>query len=919
MTEMAVAGRRETRSVCPYCGTGCGVILEHDEKRVFAVRGDPAHPANFGALCTKGRGLAATLDRERLSSPLRRARRDAAPKRVSWHAALDEAAARFAAAIEAHGPEACAFYVSGQLSTEDYYVVNKLARGLIGTNHIDTNSRLCMASTVSAYKASLGQDSVPGCYEDLEQADLILIAGANPAFAHPILFRRIEAARERNPDLFLITIDPRRTPTAMVSDLHVALAPGTDVAFFHGLVHILMRDGRLDRDFIREHTEGFEALREIAYDYPPRRVADICHIPVEVLERAAAAWGKARAATSLWCQGLNQSSHGTDKNHALINLHLVTGHIGRPGAGPLSLTGQPNAMGGREVGGMPQLLPGHRELANEAHRAEIAALWGVPDLNPAPGLTAVPLFQAAAEGRIKALWIACTNPVVSLPETRLVDAALRAADFVVVQEAYYPTETAAYADLLLPAASFAEREAVVTNSERRISLMGKAVHPPGEARPDWEIFRDFAHTLGVALDATRVPRVAGETHALRARRLFAFATHRTVFDEYKACTEGRDLDITGLDWRELEAGPRQWPYPRGASEGRARLYTDHVFATPSGRARLSAAPYQPVAEPVSQAFPFHLTTGRLRDQWHTMSRTGLDAGLFAHDPEAVLSIHPLDAAGLGIQDGDLVTAESRRGAVTVRARAHEEVAPGTVFLPMHFGARFSARGAVNVLTEAAARDPVSNQPELKHAAVAVRKTALPWAGRLVRRLEPGLWEAARALLPELGYGALARHACGSAEALVLRFAFPEPPGEAWAGRLATLFALRDGMVVGYQDSRGVRKHILLRDERLWGFCLLGDDATGAWLQDLLLTEAEVGAWRHALVAPTVPAGAVSVSVSGRLICQCRGVGEAVIRQSIEDGARTVAAVSARCGAGAACGSCRPEIAALLGARPASPT
>jgi assimilatory nitrate reductase catalytic subunit len=631
------------------------------------------------------------------------------------------------------------------------------------------------------------------------------------------------------------------------------------------------------------------------------------------LEEAAAVWGRARAATSLWCQGLNQSSHGTDKNRALINLHLVTGQIGRPGAGPFSLTGQPNAMGGREVGGMPQLLPGHREIANDAHRAEIAALWGIPTLNPTPGLTAVPLFSALAKGHIKALWIACTNPVVSLPETRLVEAALRAASFVVVQEAFHPTETAAFADLLLPAASFAERDAVVTNSERRISLMRQAVHPPGEALPDWQIFRDFAHALGSALDATPVAQVAGETHARRARRLFAFATHRDVFDEYKTCTAGRDLDITGLDWSRLEAGPQQWPYPQGASGGQARLYTDHVFATPNGRARLAAVSFQPVAESVSATYPWHLTTGRLRDQWHTMSRTGLSPGLFAHAPEALLSVHPRDAAGLGICDGDLVTVESRRGAATVRARTHEEVPPGTVFLPMHFGARFSARGAANTLTDASARDPVSNQPELKHAAVAVRKAALPWPGLVIRRVEPGLWEAARALLPELSYGALARHDSLLGEVLVLRLAFAERPGEDWARRLAALFALHDGEVVGYQDSRGVSKQALLRNDRLCGVCLLGDDTTGAWLLDLLLAGADVGAWRHHLVAPVVPAAAGAPR--GRLVCQCRAVSEEDIRQSIKAGALTVAAVGLRCGAGTECGSCRPEIAALLSEKP----
>jgi len=907
---MTDVSHRETRSVCPYCGTGCGVILEHDDERVFAVRGDPMHPANFGALCTKGRALATTLGPEgRLLHPLRRMHRGETPQLVSWESALAEAATRFAKIIAKHGPESCAFYVSGQLSTEDYYVVNKLAKGFIGTNHMDTNSRLCMASAVSGYKASLGQDSVPGCYEDLEKADVILIAGANPAFAHPVLFRRIEAARRQNPRLFVITLDPRRTATATESDLHVPLAPGTDVAFFHGVIHILMRDGRLNMRFIQDHTEGFEALRERVYEYGPRQVANICQISVEALEQTAAVWGQARAALSLWCQGLNQSHRGTDKNRALINLHLVTGQIGRPGTGPLSLTGQPNAMGGREVGGMPQLLPGHREVTDANHRAEIAALWGVPDLNPTPGLTAVPLFSALAEGRIKAVWIACTNPVVSMPETRLVEAALKNAEYVVVQEAFYPTETAAFADLLLPAASFAERAAIVTNSERRISLMRQAVKAPGEGLPDWQIFCRFAHALGGALDTLGLPEVAFETHAARARRLFPYGSHCDVFEEYKRCTQGRDLDITGLNLARLQEGPQQWPYPEGATVGRARLYEDHVFPTTSGRARLAAPLYEGVAEPVTKAYPLHLTTGRLRDQWHTMSRTGRSAALFAHAPDAVLAIHPDDARALGVANVDLVCVDGARGTVTVRAETTESVKPGTLFLPMHFGARFSAHGAVNVLTEGAALDPVSGQPELKHVAVRVRPAHLPWAGRVVRRLEPGLWEAASHLLSEFPYASLSRRESVLGEALVFTFALAMRPDEELAARLDTTFLMRVGEVVGYQDSRGVSKQILLREGRLWGLRLLGDGATGDWLQDLLLTGADVGAWRHELVAPTVPSAAPLLR--GRLICQCRGAAEEDIRRAVRAGARTVAAIGSACGAGTECGSCRPELAALL--------
>lgn len=901
--------RMVTRSVCPYCGTGCGVLLEHDTDRIFAVRGDPLHPANFGALCTKGRALAETMEGERILTPLMRPARNLDPEPASWQEALQQAARHFAEVLRDHGPQACAFYVSGQLSTEDYYVVNKLAKGFLGTNHIDTNSRLCMASTVSAYKASLGQDSVPGCYEDIELADVILIAGANPAFAHPIVFRRIEAARKKNPSLFVMTIDPRRTPTAAASDLHIPLTPGTDVAFFHGMLHILMRDGLINKRFIDNHTEGFSALRHVVYDYTPTRVAALCGLSVEVIESAANAFGRAQRALSLWCQGLNQSSHGTDKNRALINLHLATGQIGHPGAGPFSLTGQPNAMGGREVGGMPSLLPGHREISRTEDRTEIAGLWGIAAINPEPGLSAVPLFSAAAAGRIKALWIACTNPVVSLPDTRLVESALKAAKYVVVQEAYYPTETTAFADVVLPAASFGERDAVVTNSERRISLMRQAIKAPGLSRPDWQIFRDFAHALGSQMDAIGIPPVGRETHSDRAQRLFPFASHRDVFDEYRRCTKGRDIDITGLDWEALEAGPQQWPYPAGARHGQARLYENHVFATLNGQARFAAIDYKPVAEPVSPAYAWHLTTGRLRDQWHTMSRTGQVAGLFSHVPEAMLTLHPTDAQNIGVANADLVTVTGLQGTVTVRAEVSNTVHEGTVFLPMHFGARFSAGGAVNALTAASALDPISGQPELKHVAVALKKAALPFTGTLIRRLEPGLWAAARPLLTRFPYASLWRRASALGEVMVFRFADASMPTADLEALLDHTFSMATGEVVTYKDSRGTSKSMLIRTGRLWGVRLLGDDRTAPWLEDLLLTGADVGPMRHRLVAlaePDAQAGAISP-----LVCQCRGVCEQAIRDAVQAGASTVEAVGAMCGAGVECGSCRPEIGALL--------
>jgi assimilatory nitrate reductase catalytic subunit len=416
----------ETRSTCPYCGVGCGVVIEHDEQRITGVRGDTAHPANFGELCTKGRTLHLTAAPQalaaRLAHPLRRPDRGSVPVRVEWEEVLEDVAGRFAACIREHGPDSVAFYISGQLLTEDYYVFNKLAKGLIGTNNIDTNSRLCMSSAVAGYKQTLGADAPPACYEDVDHAGCLFIAGSNTAWAHPILYRRIEAARERNPDLKIVVVDPRRTVTAAAADLHLAIEPGTDVALFHGMLHLMLWDERVDRAFIAAHTAGFDALKTIVREYTPKLVAEICGIAESELVTAAR-WFGAGPTLSLYCQGLNQSSSGTAKNAALVNLHLATGQIGKPGAGPFSLTGQPNAMGGREVGGLANLLSAHRDLDDPEHRAEVAALWGVPSVPARPGLTAVELFDALAAGTVKMVWIACTNPAQSLPDQATVRAA----------------------------------------------------------------------------------------------------------------------------------------------------------------------------------------------------------------------------------------------------------------------------------------------------------------------------------------------------------------------------------------------------------------------------------------------------------------------------------------------------------------
>jgi assimilatory nitrate reductase catalytic subunit len=593
----------ETKSTCCYCGVGCGVIIEHDRERITRVRGDPDHPANFGRLCTKGTTLHLTTRPEgRALYPELRLERDAPRARVGGDQALDHAARRFADIIRRHGPDAVAFYVSGQMLTEDYYVFNKLAKALVGSNNIDTNSRLCMSSAVAAYKQTLGADTPPCCYDDIAHADCIVIAGSNTAYAHPVTYRRIEDAKRANPQLKIVVIDPRRTDTAAGADLHLPILPGSDIVLLNALLHVLLWEGLVDHRYIRDHTEGFEQLRDAVREVTPAAAAQVCGVPAEDIVTAARWFGNARAALSLWCQGLNQSHHGTHNGAALIHLHLATGQIGRPGAGPFSLTGQPNAMGGREVGGMANLLPAHRDLSNPEHRAEVARLWGVDSIPEKPGKTAVELFEAMRQGEIKAVWIACTNPAQSLPDQGRVREALSRCQFVVLQEAYTNTETADFADLLLPAATWGEKEGTVTNSERRISHVRRAIAAPAEALPDWQIGRDFALRLGQRLGRD-------------AARLFPYFHPEQVFLEHAETTRGRDLDITGLSYAVLDrAGPQQWPFPETAHAGQARLYGDGRFCTSSGRARFIRLDAALTAEATHARMPLHLNTGRLRDQ-----------------------------------------------------------------------------------------------------------------------------------------------------------------------------------------------------------------------------------------------------------------------------------------------------------------
>ncbi|HRP23032.1 MAG TPA: molybdopterin-dependent oxidoreductase [Thauera sp.] len=897
----------ETRATCPYCGVGCGVLIEHDGERITGVRGDPVHPANFGRLCTKGSTLhLSARPQTRLLHPELRRARGEPRQRVGWDEAIATAAGRFAEVINTHGPDAVAFYISGQLLTEDYYVFNKAMKGLIGSNNVDTNSRLCMSSAVAAYKQTLGADAPPCAYEDFDHADCILIAGANPAYAHPVAFRRIEDAKKARPHMKLIVVDPRRTDTAASADLHLAILPGTDIWLYNAMLHVLLDEGLIDADFIAAHTEGFDALREHVRDITPAAAAEVCGVPAADIVTAARWWGQSAAALSLWCQGLNQSTHGTHNGTALIALSLATGKIGKPGCGPFSLTGQPNAMGGREVGGLANLLSAHRDLANPAHREEVARLWGVDSVPATPGLTAVELFQAAREGRIKALWIACTNPAQSMPELELVREALQCCDFVVLQEAFRSTETAPFADLMLPAATWGEKEGTVTNSERRITHVRRALPPPGEARPDWRIVCDFARALGPLIGKPQ------------ATYMFAYDGVEAIFAEHVASTAGRDLDITGLDYALLDAaGPQQWPFPAAAraagAAGRARLYADGCFPTASGRARFVVPVQASTAEQVDERYPLHLTTGRLRDQWHGMSRTGKVARLYSHVDEARIELNPAELQARGLRSGELLRVSSRRGRLVLRAYASDEVRRGQAFVAMHWGRNVLDSGGINLLV-GGALDPFSKQPELKHTAIAIERAELPWQMLLMRveRDECAATEQAEALVPWLERFAYASLALAGREraAVVMRVAHDQPIPPAWLAELDAVLGLDDECVVSYEDPRrGISKRALIEDERLVGLRLAGETLAGAWLRELMVEAQSTAALRRWLLAPLSAPPAAAVG-RGRIVCNCLNVSENEIVAAIGAGA-DFDALQAQLACGTSCGSCVPEIRRML--------
>ncbi|MFA9460679.1 molybdopterin-dependent oxidoreductase [Thiohalorhabdus sp. Cl-TMA] len=878
MSEQREAG--PVRTTCPYCGVGCGVRAAGGPEGA-AVQGDRRHPANAGRLCSKGAALADTLDdRGRLLRPV------VAGQETDWDTALDAVADGLRTVIDRHGPEAVALYCSGQLLTEDYYVANKLVKGYLGTANIDTNSRLCMASAVAGHKRAFGADAVPGAYADAEEADLVVLAGSNAAWTHPVWFQRLQAARKANPAMQVVVIDPRRTATCELADRHLALAPGTDAVLWNGLLVHPAESDAFEADFLRGHTGGVEeALRAARASAPSiSAVAEACGLSAAEVAAFYAAFAANERTVTAFSQGVNQSERGTDQVSAILNVHLATGRIGRPGAGPFSLTGQPNAMGGREVGGLANQLAAHMELTPDAVD-RLARFWETEAVADEPGPKAVELFDRIAEGRIKAVWIMATNPAVSLPDADRVRAALGDCELVVVSDCVARTDTTATADILLPAAAWGEKDGTVTNSERCISRQRPFRAPPGEARPDWWIMSRVARRLGFG-------------------RGFPYESPAAVFREHAALSGfenhgARPFDISalaGLSDAEYDAlEPVQWPVNAANPRGTARLFSDGVFATADGRARLVPVEAERPAGAGSDG-SLVLNTGRVRDQWHTMTRTGDVARLSEHSPEPYAALHPEDAAALGLADGALARLANDRGEVLARVRVDVGQRPGSVFVPFHWSGPFAARGRVDALV-APRLDAVSGQPASKHATVLPEPFAAAWEGLLLSRRPVELdgvpyWAAAR------------RIACWD-----YRLAGGEAPADWAAWRRERLGAQGDWLELR-DPGAGRYRAACLVDGRLEAVLFAGPGAQAAdraWLSGLFEQAWLDPGQRNALLAGRLEEGAGT----GPAVCACFGVDAAQIREAVCSGAVDAEAVGERLGAGTNCGSCLAEVRELV--------
>lgn len=863
------AGLPETRSTCPYCGVGCGVLLRPDGQGGVAVRGDPDHPANKGRLCSKGSALGDTVGlNRRLLTPIVNG------SKAQWDDALQLVADRFSKTIAEHGPDSVAFYVSGQLLTEDYYVANKLMKGFIGSANIDTNSRLCMASTVAGHKRAFGTDTVPGTYEDLDEADVIVLVGSNLAWCHPVLYQRILAARKER-GTKIVVVDPRRTASCDGAELHLALNPGSDVALFNHLLTKISEAGVLDKEYL-QHTNGFDTALASAYADDVSATG----LDGDDLHAFCNLWIGTERVVTVFSQGVNQSTSGADKVNAILNCHLATGRIGTPGSGPFSVTGQPNAMGGREVGGLANMLACHLDLENADHRSAVRDFWDAPTIPTGPGLKAIDMFDAVSDGRIKALWVIHTNPAVSLPKADRVRDAIAACPFTVVSDITAETDTARLCDVLLPATAWGEKDGTVTNSDRTISRQRSVLPAPGQARPDWDILAEVGRRMGFG-------------------KAFDYETPAEIFREHAALSGiagrfGRDFDIsafTNLHDAEYEIfPPTRWPVTKDRTGG--RFFNDGKFFHPDGKARLLPLRNKAPASTPSRDFPFVLNTGRVRDHWHTMTRTGLSARLSSHFAEPFLDIHPNDARHLNLAAADLAELKSADGSAILRVRITDAVAPGQLFAPIHWTGETAPTGRIDAVV-AAHVDPVSGQPESKASVVAVTKMAAKWYGFAVSAHEMAL---------SSDYWALAATPTGYRAELA-----GYQPVEDWEQASRALFGVPDAQISLVADAaRGTAR--------------VAFEENGQLIAALFVSPQPVAVMRDYLT--TLPGDAAQDVLTGRspadrpdpgpTLCSCFGVGVNTIVTTIESQElMSVDAIGAALQAGTNCGSCRPELAELL--------
>ncbi len=886
------------KTTCAYCGVGCGIEAHVDAKNRVHVRGDTSHPANYGRLCSKGLALGETvITQGRLLQP------SIEGKTTDWNNAIAYVADNFAKTIKKHGPDSVAFYVSGQLLTEDYYVANKLMKGYIGSANIDTNSRLCMSSSVAGHKRAFGSDTVPNCYEDIELADLVILVGSNLAWCHPVIYQRLQATKIARPELKVVVIDPRATDTCDIADLHLAIHPGSDVALFNGLLNYLSEHDCLDHQYIEEHTQGFaETLTasrlesgETGVDFIA--VSKTTGLPIAYLQSFYQWFAETEKTLSIFSQGVNQSSAGTDKVNSIINCHLATGRIGKPGAGPFSITGQPNAMGGREVGGLANMLAAHMDFGNEDHWQTVSDFWQSKTLAKKPGLKAVELFDAVHSGKIKAIWIMATNPVVSLPNADKVKRALATCPLVVVSDCIADTDTTRCANVLFPAMGWGEKSGTVTNSERRISRQRQLIASTGESKADWWIISQVALRMGY--------------------EGFNFTSAADVFREYAAMTgfrnttkAKRSLDISALaniSNEEYDAlAPQQWPLAQQKEdEGtvpQKRFFADGQFYTASGKANLVPVSYRPPRSEVSVKYPMVLNTGRIRDQWHTMTRTGLAPKLAAHKPEPYVQINPQDARCFALSDGDIAELSSQWGKAKARVVISTDMNPGQLFMPMHWTSVESSDGRVCPLISPDT-DPISGQPEAKFTPVAIRHWPYQSEALVIVR------HGASIELSDYDYW-VKRPIEGGLLYYLATENREEKPSLNQSLKALPIFTT-DGNSITFDNPQTMQyRSAKVIDGELTAACICANkinSADFAWLDGLFERSLDVDIQRSIL------SGVAATSlISGKQICACKQVGELTIKNAIiETRCETTDDIGKVTQAGTGCGSCLPEIKQLI--------